>query len=107
MHSLVGTRYYIAPEVYMKDYQGVGYNKSCDMWSIGIITYFLLTGHNPLPQQMAHLPFDELRIDEIPFPNEYWKDISEEAKRFVQGLLSIDPVKRMTSISMTSKVNYL
>lgn len=100
MHSLVGTRYYIAPEIYMKDYQGVGYNKSCDMWSIGIITYFLLTGHNPLPPQMAHLPFDELNIDEIPFPHEYWKGISDEAKSFVQGLLSIDPVKRMTGLSV-------
>lgn len=28
MHSLVGTRYYIAPEVFMNDYRGVGYNKS-------------------------------------------------------------------------------
>ena len=37
-HSLVGTRNYIAPEVYLKGYQGSGYNKSCDMWSIGIIT---------------------------------------------------------------------
>ena len=53
MHSLVGTRYYIAPEVFMNDYKGVGYNKSCDMWSIGIITYFLLTGRNPLPPQFA------------------------------------------------------
>ena len=98
MHSLVGTRYYIAPEVFMKDYQGVGYNKYCDMWSICIITYFLLTGHNPLPPQMANLPFDQLQIDAIPFPHEYWKDISKEAKSFVQGLLCIDPVKRMTGI---------
>lgn len=97
MHSLVGTRYYIAPEVFMNDYKGVGYNKSCDMWSIGIITYFLLTGHNPLPAQMANLPFDQLRIDEVPFPHEFWKDISAEAKSFVKGLLVIDPVKRMTS----------
>ena len=97
MHSLVGTRYYIAPEVYMPNFKGVGYNKSCDMWSIGIITYFLLTGHNPLPAQMANLPFDQLRIDEVPFPHEFWKDISAEAKSFVKGLLVIDPVKRMTS----------
>ena len=99
MHSLVGTRYYIAPEVYMKDYKSVGYNKSCDMWSIGIITYFMLTGHNPLPATMASLPFDQLHIDEIPFPDSFWKNISPEAISFVKGLLTIDPVKRMTGRS--------
>ena len=96
MHSLVGTRYYIAPEVFMNDYRGVGYNKSCDMWSIGIITYFLLTGHNPLPATVASLPFDKLRIDAIPFPEEYWSSLSPESRSFVEGLLTIDPVKRMT-----------
>lgn len=98
MHSLVGTRYYIAPEVFMQDYQGMGYNKSCDMWSIGIITYFMLTGHNPLPATMASLPFDQLHIDEIPFPDNFWRNISPEAISFVKGLLTIDPVKRMTVV---------
>ena len=96
MYRLVGTRYYMAPEVLSSNSQNVGYSKSCDMWSLGVITYFLLTGHNPLPPQMANLPFDQLQIDAIPFPHEYWKDISKEAKSFVQGLLCIDPVKRMT-----------
>ena len=98
MHSLVGTRYYIAPEVFMNNDRGVGYNKSCDMWSVGIITYFLLTGHNPLPPQMANLPFDKLRIDNVPFPDEYWGSLSPESKSFVQGLLAIDPIKRMTGL---------
>ena len=96
MHSLVGTRYYIAPEVYMKNYNGGGYNKSCDMWSIGIITYFLLTGHNPLPPQRADTPFEEVKIEKIPFPKLYWGELSEESKDFTQRLLMIDPVKRMT-----------
>ena len=96
MHSLVGTRYYIAPEVYMSNFKGVGYNKSCDMWSIGVISYFLLTGHNPLPPQMANLPFDQITIDHIPFPKRYWGELSEEAKDFVSALLQIDPAKRMT-----------
>ena len=103
MHSLVGTRYYIAPEVFMQDYQGMGYNKSCDMWSIGIITYFMLTGHNPLPATMASLPFDQLHIDEIPFPDSFWRNISPEAISFVKGLLTIDPVKRMTGSSKEEK----
>ena len=96
MHSLVGTRYYIAPEVYMKDYKGVGYNKSCDMWSLGVITYFLLTGHNPLPLQRGDTPLTEVKIERIPFPRLYWSELSEESKDFTQRLLAIDPVNRMT-----------
>ena len=96
MHSLVGTRYYIAPEVFMNDYRGVGYNKSCDMWSIGVIPYFLLTGHNPLPSAMSTLPLEDVQIDSIPFPKRYWGELSPESKSFVQGLLTIDPAKRLT-----------
>lgn len=95
-HSLVGTRNYIAPEIYMKDYQGSGYSKACDMWSLGIITYFLLTGRNPLPPQFA----DPLQAAEgqlkIPYPRRYWSSLSPEAKSFVEGLLQIDPAARMT-----------
>ncbi|KAK8791666.1 hypothetical protein WA588_001977, partial [Blastocystis sp. NMH] len=96
MHSLVGTRYYIAPEVFMNDLRGSGYGKSCDMWSIGVITYFLLTGHNPLPSAMSTLPLEDVQIDSIPFPKRYWGELSPESKSFVQGLLTIDPAKRLT-----------
>ena len=96
MHSLVGTRFYIAPEVFMNDLKGSGYGKSCDMWSIGIIAYFLLTGHNPLPPTMSTLPLEDVHIDSIPFPKRYWGELSPESRSFVQGLLTIDPAKRLT-----------
>ena len=45
---------------------------------------------------MATLPFDQIKIDRIPFPKRYWGELSEEAKDFVQSLLQIDPTKRIT-----------
>ena len=70
MHSLVGTRYYIAPEVFMNDFKGIGYGKSCDMWSIGIITYFLLTGHNPLPPQWEVCDLSKFTLIAFHFQND-------------------------------------
>ena len=99
MHSFVGTRYYIAPEIFMKDLKTQGYGKSCDMWSIGIISYFLLTGHNPLSSQSSSTPLNQVEIKEIPFPKKYWNELSADARSFVEGLLQIDPVRRFNGKS--------
>lgn len=95
-HSLVGTPSYIAPEIYAKDYVGTGYTKSCDMWSLGIIAYFMLTGRNPMPAQANREWDQDLKSVVVPYPPRYWAGVSPEARSFVQGLLQADPLKRMT-----------
>eukprot|EP01083_Nonionella_stella_P076017 206959_1 len=42
MTSIVGTAYYIAPEVLRKKY-----DKSCDLWSVGVVAYIMLCGYPP------------------------------------------------------------
>lgn len=42
MSAQAGTPYYMAPEII----EG-SYTKMCDMWAIGVITYFILAGHPP------------------------------------------------------------
>ena len=43
MKTAVGTKAYMAPEVMSNDY----YDSKCDVWSLGVIMYFLLSGELP------------------------------------------------------------
>lgn len=95
-HTLVGTRNYIAPEVYSEKNRFAGYTKSCDMWSIGIIAYYMLTGRHPLPPQPGE-PGDDYEFPPIPFPRKYWSHLSHDAKDFTSKLLVYDPNERMTA----------
>ena len=81
MYSLVGTRYYMAPEVLSSNSQNVGYSKSCDMWSLGVITYFLLTGHNPLPPQMADQPLNTVTV--LRKSGVFWKQVFTSTVKFI------------------------
>ena len=42
MSSIVGTPYYVAPEVLLGSY-----GKACDVWSLGILMYIMLVGYAP------------------------------------------------------------
>ena len=55
MNTQLGTPYYIAPEVL----EG-SYNKACDMWSIGVITFWLLAGYPPFHAKSDVLLFRKI-----------------------------------------------
>uniref|UniRef100_A0AAY4CWQ0 non-specific serine/threonine protein kinase n=2 Tax=Denticeps clupeoides TaxID=299321 RepID=A0AAY4CWQ0_9TELE len=89
------TPYYVAPEVLGPE----KYDKSCDMWSLGVIMYILLCGYPPFYSNhgLAMSPGMKKRIrnGQYEFPNPEWSDVSEEAKHLIKHLLKTEPNQRM------------
>lgn len=89
MNTKVGTPYYVAPEVLNREY-----TKSCDIWSIGVITYILLCGYPPFYGDTDTQIFESVRVGRFDFPSPEWDKISETAKEFISSMLKRDPSKR-------------
>ncbi|XP_045913563.1 MAP kinase-activated protein kinase 2-like isoform X1 [Micropterus dolomieu] len=97
------TPYYVAPEVLGPE----KYDRSCDMWSLGVIMYILLSGYPPFFSHhgLAISPGMKRRIrnGQYEFPNPEWSDVSEEAKQLICHLLKTEPTQRM---SITEFINH-
>lgn len=92
MNTKVGTPYYVAPEVLNREY-----TKSCDIWSIGVITYILLCGYPPFYGDTDNQIFDSVRTARFDFPSPDWDGISDAAKDFIKSMLKRDPSKRRSA----------
>ncbi|KAL7578727.1 hypothetical protein ACA910_015961 [Epithemia clementina (nom. ined.)] len=92
MQTKVGTPYYVAPEVLRREY-----TKSCDIWSIGVITYILLCGYPPFYGDSDTQIFESVKVGRFDFPSPEWDEISQSAKDFVIALLKKDPLERPTA----------
>eukprot|EP00929_Paragymnodinium_shiwhaense_P080472 TRINITY_DN41977_c0_g1_i1.p1 TRINITY_DN41977_c0_g1~~TRINITY_DN41977_c0_g1_i1.p1 ORF type:complete len:771 (-),score=237.07 TRINITY_DN41977_c0_g1_i1:665-2977(-) len=87
MTDAVGTLYYVAPEVLRQRY-----DERCDMWSLGVITYVLLTGKPPFAGNTDRETFLKIRKGAFSMPK---GRISEHAADFLKKLLIVDPSQRM------------
>jgi len=90
MQTPCGTPGYIAPEVL----QMAGYDKQCDLWSMGVIVYILLCGFPPFYADNDAQLFEKIKRGEYEFLRPYWDPISTEAKTFIGKMLIVDPKKR-------------
>jgi len=93
MQTACGTPGYVAPEVL----NATGYDKEVDLWSIGVITYILLCGFPPFYNESLPLLFEQIMKADFDYPPDYWDEISDQAKDFIDKLLVVDPQKRMTT----------
>jgi calcium-dependent protein kinase len=71
------------------------YDQTCDMWSLGVITYCLLCGYPPFNADSDQKLFRLIKTCKYEFHLPEWGSISDEAKTFIQGLLQLNPSARM------------
>jgi len=94
MSSAVGSLTYAAPEV-LQAKAGKIYTSACDVWSLAVMTYVMLSGKPPFwGNQMQQLQSMKKMI--YPLSDGTWKSTSAEAKDFIRKLLISDPRTRPT-----------
>jgi len=91
LETSCGTPDYAAPEVLRMD---GAYDKSVDLWSIGVITYVLLCGFPPFYGKSQAQLFEKILNADFDFPEPEWTQISAEAKDFINHLLVLDVTQR-------------
>ncbi|CAF1487672.1 unnamed protein product [Rotaria magnacalcarata] len=96
-YSKVGTAAYLPPEVSLDQWRRAkGYNKTVDMWAIGVIVFVSITGYFPFHEEMDIMP----QLDNIPklFQDEVFSNVTEELKDLLHcRLLVPDAGHRMHS----------
>ncbi|KAG7618602.1 putative calcium-dependent protein kinase 18 CAMK-CDPK family [Arabidopsis thaliana] len=95
--DIVGSAYYVAPEV-LKRRSG----PESDVWSIGVITYILLCGRRPFWDKTQDGIFNEVMRKKPDFREVPWPTISNGAKDFVKKLLVKEPRARLTAAQALS-----
>ena len=87
----LGTPSYVSPEII----NGENYSYECDIWAMGILMYFLLSGKVPFDGLNQNDIFNSIKNKKISFDEEIWNNISLDAKNLIKCLLIKDKNKRI------------
>ena len=92
MHEVVGTSYYIAPEVLAKDY-----TQKSDLWSLGVIFFMMLSGRTPFGGDDDYEIQENVRKGNFEMRGKHWRTVSTEARHFIKCLLEMDVDSRYSA----------
>jgi serine/threonine protein kinase len=84
-----GSPCYVSPEcISGRPYDG----RKSDLWSVGVITYALLTGQLPWTKRNQQQLFEQIRKADFVLP----AYLSDQCRQFIQGLMTVDCERRLT-----------
>lgn len=90
--NIVGSAYYVAPEVIAGEYSA-----KCDVWSCGVILYIMLCGHPPFNASSDEEIFTKISRGVFNFNGKDWTGVSKDAKILIQKMLTKDVNKRVSA----------
>ena len=90
--AFAGSLRSVAPEVVRRSY-----DRACDLWSVGVTAYFLLTAAMPFDGPAPPDVLRRIARGAYRFPRGAAAELSAEARDFVDGLLQVDVRRRMTA----------
>jgi calcium-dependent protein kinase len=90
--KVIGSAYYIAPEVLTENY-----NQMCDLWSCGVILYILLSGRAPFSGKHDSVILEKVKLGQYNMNIEEFEGISSDVKDLINNLLKKSPNKRLTA----------
>mmetsp|Transcript_26137 Transcript_26137/g.63732 ORF Transcript_26137/g.63732 Transcript_26137/m.63732 type:complete len:382 (-) Transcript_26137:170-1315(-) len=97
MTEVVGTKAYMAPEVFERSY-----DRKCDVWSIGVMAHALLSGEMPFDGKDDEEMIHKIRNEPLTWDAPCWEYTSQEAKDFIKQCLEKDPAKRPSAEELLS-----
>lgn len=89
--KVIGSAYYIAPEVLNSKY-----NEKCDIWSCGVIMYIILSGKPPFGGEDDEI-LDKIKKGKFDLKAEPWPRISQEAKDLIKHMLDMNTLSRISA----------
>ena len=72
------------------------YDKRCDLWSLGVVVYYLLCGKFPF-MASTNEELERLILScDYEFGEKEWNGVSLQAKKFIKSLIEPNVTKRLT-----------
>jgi calcium-dependent protein kinase len=89
--SVIGSAYYIAPEVLNEKY-----NEKCDIWSCGVIMYILLSASPPFNGEDTEI-ISKIKVGKYDLKADPWPKVSSEAKDLIKQMLQMNVLSRISA----------